>query len=762
MLKKFFKIFAISLALVLFLANTVQAQFVNNIWYKPYGATYIKPSENVDLGSASDRLGDIYAGTLNITGLSISGNLNLNDDDQLQFGDSQDADITYDTTDANANMLKVGLPTGDATNVPVLSVGLSSTIIGADLGIDNGETDPTISIYSADGAKRLALRALNSGAHEVLGTSTGADQLLLTDFNTIYTPQTILSNDNNYFFGVGGGMIVKNATAGIDDMVVMGLRNNQPLVLTTNANASSNFGKGTSADPRLYITSQTAFSSDTSQWVSFYHNGTDAITDVGTGDFVTGANVSVAASSYGFNINANKTGAFQGMQASGSTLALNSGAFGGIVVLRDNSGNSYVTAEGVGTTIEQITQTSGSPTLLSATGSAHTTLDASSETTDILFDLARTVQFSAGALTNQRAVQFNAPIYAFTGASTITNAATIYIDSAPTAGTNATITNSYALWVDSGDAQLDGDVFIGGAGYMNNLYFAKGSQAAGGIGKSTSGTAAAVNIWSDDGDEVFQFTSSAHRANNFDFNIQTNPTVLISADVNPDVSNNHGGYFFHDQTDFVVSTRENVGTGSTPATINNGFLISPSTLTSSGTDNFALRIERTLDDATAAGGSDKFVGISGQFTPTDINGWDELFMLQLEWNALPLFSVDFEGNTFIEGGAQIAGRILPSQGTQVASANNLTLGSDGIQFEITGTTQINCINGIDWENASEITLWFTSTPTVKHNQACTGDNVELLLDGAVDYAPGAGDGITLKLSEIGGNQAWRSVGQHNL
>ncbi len=55
------------------------------------------------------------------------------------------------------------------------------------------------------------------------------------------------------------------------------------------------------------------------------------------------------------------------------------------------------------------------------------------------------------------------PTLAATNASvTTTAAATMYIPNAPAAGTNQTITNAYALWVDDGKTQLDGDLQVGG------------------------------------------------------------------------------------------------------------------------------------------------------------------------------------------------------------------------------------------------------------------------------------------------------------
>ncbi len=57
---------------------------------------------------------------------------------------------------------------------------------------------------------------------------------------------------------------------------------------------------------------------------------------------------------------------------------------------------------------------------------------------------------------------WNAPTYAFASASTMTSAATMAISGAPIAGTNATITNGYALWVQGGITKLDGLLDLSG------------------------------------------------------------------------------------------------------------------------------------------------------------------------------------------------------------------------------------------------------------------------------------------------------------
>jgi len=57
------------------------------------------------------------------------------------------------------------------------------------------------------------------------------------------------------------------------------------------------------------------------------------------------------------------------------------------------------------------------------------------------------------------------------GANVITNAATLYISQAPQAGTNVTVTNGYALWVDADRCRFDGGMtFAHGAGGASATY----------------------------------------------------------------------------------------------------------------------------------------------------------------------------------------------------------------------------------------------------------------------------------------------------
>jgi len=72
------------------------------------------------------------------------------------------------------------------------------------------------------------------------------------------------------------------------------------------------------------------------------------------------------------------------------------------------------------------------------------------------------------------AYAFQRPAVAAANSSvTTTNAATVFIASAPVAGDNMTLTNRYALWVDQGDVRIGGNLFASGATTIDGLIVAK-------------------------------------------------------------------------------------------------------------------------------------------------------------------------------------------------------------------------------------------------------------------------------------------------
>jgi hypothetical protein len=89
---------------------------------------------------------------------------------------------------------------------------------------------------------------------------------------------------------------------------------------------------------------------------------------------------------------------------------------------------------------------------LTYTPAAQTALTASTEFPEVNFDLSSNQQWATGALALQRFARWQKPTIAFVGASTVTTAATMQIDGAPTAGTNATLTETSALRILAGAA----------------------------------------------------------------------------------------------------------------------------------------------------------------------------------------------------------------------------------------------------------------------------------------------------------------------
>ena len=99
------------------------------------------------------------------------------------------------------------------------------------------------------------------------------------------------------------------------------------------------------------------------------------------------------------------------------------------------------------------TASSGAVTPFTYTVPTNTGQTASTNIPGFLFTTGSR-QWATGAITTQEEVRITSPTYSFVGASTITNAYTLFVNS-PTAGTNATITNNYALGL-NGDISLEG------------------------------------------------------------------------------------------------------------------------------------------------------------------------------------------------------------------------------------------------------------------------------------------------------------------
>ena len=206
----------------------------------------------------------------------------------------------------------------------------------------------------------------------------------------------------------------------------------------------------------------------TNPQVAFW-NGVNTL----TGDAGLTYNVSqdrlILTGGSGPRITAEVTGAAAAIELSNLTTgdAALSFAGGGIVFMQglDQSASRYAIskASSLGTSSDLLRLTTSGE--WSYVGQAVST-GAADEFTHHDFNIGGgTITFTTDVtLATQRAVRFRRPTYAADAATqTITNAATVYIENAPAAGTNVAITNPYALWVDDGAVRFDGWLNVGTA-----------------------------------------------------------------------------------------------------------------------------------------------------------------------------------------------------------------------------------------------------------------------------------------------------------
>lgn len=100
------------------------------------------------------------------------------------------------------------------------------------------------------------------------------------------------------------------------------------------------------------------------------------------------------------------------------------------------------------------------------------------------------------------------------------------------------------------------------------------------------------------------------------------------------------------------------------------------------------------------------------------------------------------------------GRFLAAKGSDVASADEITLGANGNYFDITGTTTINHITKTDWQAGSVVVLQFDANVTVTHNAGTpTGTEASLILAGAVDFSATPDDTLQLAYDGV----TWREL-----
>jgi len=163
-------------------------------------------------------------------------------------------------------------------------------------------------------------------------------------------------------------------------------------------------------------------------------------------------------------------------------------------VWRINSNNSTMTM-GLGwLDLSTVAQTTGAVPTFKVKPGLNTGSTASTDNNAVFFDFSSTQTHNTGAITQNNDFLIKARPHAFVAASTISDAFTQYINGAPTAGTNATITRAWGLGI-VGNVQHTGSTYLGGATTAPTalLHLAAGTASAGTAPlKFTAGTLTTV------------------------------------------------------------------------------------------------------------------------------------------------------------------------------------------------------------------------------------------------------------------------------
>jgi hypothetical protein len=389
-------------------------------------------------------------------------------------------------------------------------------------------------------------------------------------------------------------------------------------------------------------------------------------------------------------------------------------------------------------TNKTVASTSGATGFWVMTAGADTGLTASTEVIDLDLDFDATMQHATGALTTQRSVVIRNRTYSFVAASTITTAATLAIVGAPIAGTNATITNSFALWVQAGIGRFDGGLESPGTGGTSSIRIGSGATAG-----NLNGIAIGSSSTTGGGGNAIAIGGAATSNASDSIGIGRSSNITHTASI---------GF----------------GTGVTSTAAQQLIFGGPSSF---GTDIENVYFGSNVTDTTptsviiqAAGGSGTNIAgasltIAGGKATGNALGGNVVFQTSTAGSTgttLQTLATRATIGSLI--GLQMSSRLQRKQGADVASATNLTVGNDGDVFELTGTTKVDLINATNFQEGSVITLIANESVVIDHGTATSGSNTQILLAGAVDYSMTAGDTLSLCLSSTtAGGTAWREI-----
>lgn len=391
------------------------------------------------------------------------------------------------------------------------------------------------------------------------------------------------------------------------------------------------------------------------------------------------------------------------------------------------------------------------------------------------------------------------------GAVVVDRAAALYIKSAPTAGALVTLTDAYAIFVDDGNSRFDGKVFVGTDANTTDFSGAKiivsqgdstftSTALSGIIGEAvaTNGGLVAQGVGGYGitvGDKIGYGVTGNSKVNN-------TADTASSVGVYGSARSTHAGgknialygwaengasnYSFwgeagilHNSTDINIYEAVNDGNPEIRLGATDAEEFHIQTVYDAGAQTLDY-VKFTTDVASATADKGKYIfnvdgtdilsivdaGISFATKATDIliftNNGSSLAIKDGATTYLLFDTRTGIENIFVNMPFKMNSRYLGKQGSAVASASTIALGTDGNVFELTGTTAVNLITATGWQDGSEIILIANENVIINHGAATSGSDVTILLAGGVNFSMSANDTLTLVLSTTtAGGQAWR-------
>jgi len=157
--------------------------------------------------------------------------------------------------------------------------------------------------------------------------------------------------------------------------------------------------------------------------------------------------------------------------------------------------------------------------------------------------------------------------------------------------------------------------------------------------------------------------------------------------------------------------------------------VNPATLTSGGTDDFAVEIVQTLNDPGAAGGSDLYTGLKINLTTTDTTGWDNVYFATLGSGGSAVFTFADDGVFGVTSGA---GSLALSHSTD-GIIDVLTSGSLALKLAGTSKAVVDA-GGLTTDNVSALTA--STTLTIQDQSFSAADSAVTMATGTATQSSG--------------------------